>query len=244
MTGLLSSPSHIVLTGATSGIGAAMSAQLLAQGHSVTAVSRRAGAIPPQPRLRAVDCNLSDPDDVRRAMADISASRPLPVIVINNAALQYATPLTEPDLQTGKMIEEAMVNLVAPALIAHATIPPMLANGQPAAIVNIGSGLAFFPKTATALYCATKAGLHSFSQSLRYQLEGTNIRVVEAILPLVETPMTEGRGTGKISAEAAAKAILAGVKRGQDEIYIGKAKLLIALGRILPALPRAMLRRS
>lgn len=75
----------------------------------------------------------------------------------------------------------------------------------------MSSGLALYPKTGAAVYCATKAALHSFSQSLRYQLEKTPVRVVEVILPLVETPMTEGRGRGKISAAQAVDAMVTGL---------------------------------
>lgn len=142
------------------------------------------------------------------------------------------------------MIAEVNINLLAPALLTQVLLPALEAAGPGAAIVNISSGLAFYPKRETALYCATKAGLHSLSQSLRYQLEGSKIRVIEAILPLVATPMTEGRGHGKMSAEDAADAILDGITLGKSEIYIGKSKLLPLLSRIAPAIPRKILRGS
>jgi uncharacterized oxidoreductase len=77
---------------------------------------------------------------------------------------------------------------------------------------------------------------------LRYQLQGRGITVTEAILPLVDTPMTHGRGGRKLDAGAAARAILAGVRKGRTEIYIGKAKLIPLLMRIAPALGRKILR--
>ena len=113
---------------------------------------------------------------------------------------------------------------------------------EPSAIVNISSGLAFFPKQTTSLYCAAKAGLHSLSQSVRYQCEGSKTQISEAILPLVATPMTERRGTGKMEPDRVARAILAGVKAGRSEILVGKAWLLPVLQRLAPSLGRSLLR--
>lgn len=238
----LSKPSIVVLTGATSGIGSHLMARLLAGGHHVVAVSRRASALDPHPALERVDCNLADPLAVRTVMADLVPRHPRIDLLINNAALQYALPLTATGFDPDAMIAEAMINLVAPALLAHGLIGALEAAGPGAGIVNLSSGLAYYPKRDTALYCATKAGLHSFSQSLRYQLEPRGIRVMEVILPLVATPMTTGRGSGKMDADAAARAILAGVARGQDEIHVGKAWLLPLLMRLAPSIARRMLK--
>jgi uncharacterized oxidoreductase len=213
MTMPLSGQSTIVLTGATSGIGACIKDRLLAAGHTVIAVSRGAARIPAHPGLVALTCDLADPGKVRTIASRIATDHARIDLLINNAGFQHAKPLTAPDIDIDAMIAEAQVNLVAPALFAHALLPALRTAGDGAAIVNISSGLAYYPKRDTALYCATKAGLHSFSQSLRYQLEGANIRVIEAILPLVATPMTEGRGAGKITAGAAADAILAAIPR-------------------------------
>jgi uncharacterized oxidoreductase len=244
MSSLLVDPRTILLTGGTSGIGAALCSLLLAQGHRVIAVSRRASRMEACSALTPVDCDLSDPRAVRTAMATIVSRNPEIGIVINNAAVQHARPLTDPGFDPADAIDEANVNLVAPVLIAHAALATLLATDRPTAIVNVSSGLAFHPKRDTGLYCASKAGLHSLSQSLRYQLEGTNVRVIEAILPLVDTPMTAGRGSGKIGADAAARAIIAGMARGRDEIYIGKARLLRLLDAIIPAIPRKVLKGS
>lgn len=240
----LSRPSKIVLTGATSGIGACLRERLLAQGHQVIAISRRASSPRAAYGLDMLDCDMASTEGVRVVASRIvDAHGPIDCL-INNAALQYAKPLTAIDFEPIQMIAEVNINLLAPALLTQVLLPALEAAGPGAAIVNISSGLAFYPKRETALYCATKAGLHSLSQSLRYQLEGSKIRVIEAILPLVATPMTEGRGHGKMSAEDAADAILDGITLGKSEIYIGKSKLLPLLSRIAPAIPRKILRGS
>ncbi|HEV7342111.1 MAG TPA: SDR family NAD(P)-dependent oxidoreductase [Sphingopyxis sp.] len=244
MSQLLSQPGTVLITGTTSGIGAALAAQLLGAGHRVIAVSRRAGEGAPAPDVTAYACDLADPQATEACFARIAANHPDIALVINNAAIQLAMRLDDPGLDAVALQREVAVNLLAPAIIARALLPVLRARAEPTAIVNISSGLAFHPKTTTVLYSASKAALHSLTRSLRYQVEGTPVRVIEAILPLVDTPMTAGRGSGKIGADAAARAIIAGIKRGQDDIYVGKARLLPLLGRIAPAIPAAMLKRA
>ena len=244
MPQLLTKPTTILLTGATSGIGAHLRSRLLADGHRLIAVSRTASAIAPQDRLLCFDADLADPQAVDVLAHELAARHPDIRIIINNAALQLPMRFDDPVLDRDMLIGEVAVNLLAPALFTRVFMPLFKASTEPSAIVNISSGLAFFPKTTTALYCATKAAVHSLSQSLRYQAEGSAMRVIEAILPLVDTPMTEGRGSGKLSAEVAAMAIIDGIRRGQDEIYIGKAKLLRILGLLVPIIPRTILKRS
>lgn len=238
----LSYPSKVILTGGTSGIGAEMLEMLLATGHQVIVLARRASQLEPRNGMEPVDIDLSDSAAVKAVAADIAARHPDVSVLINNAALQYPVALTDPNFDPLQMEAEVAINLLAPSLLTHAVLPALLRQGLGAAIVNVSSGLAFFPKQQSALYCATKAALHSFSQSLRYQLEADGVAVIEAILPLVETPMTEGRGSGKISARDAATAILDGVKNGRTEIFIGKARLLPLISRFAPALGRKIMR--
>lgn len=238
----LSHPSKVVLTGGTSGIGAEMLELLLAEGHQVTVLARKGSQLEPRMGLEAIDIDLSNAAAIKAVAADIALRHPDISIIINNAALQYPIALTNPDFDPGQMVAEVAVNLLAPALLSHALLPILRRHAAGAAIVNVSSGLAFFPKQRPALYCATKAGLHSFSQSLRYQLEQDGVAVIEAILPIVETPMTAGRGSGKMSARDAAQAIVAGIKKGRSEIFIGKAKLIPLFARFAPDIGRKILR--
>lgn len=237
-------PTTIVLTGGTSGIGHDLLGRLLDGGHKVVVIARRASSLSPQPGLIPMDVDLADVAAVRAASVRLAADHPDTTVLINNAALQYPVQLTDPDFDPRQMEAEVAINLIAPALLAHALLPTLRHHGRRAAIINISSGLAYFPKQQTALYCATKAALSSFTRSLRYQLERDGILVSEVILPLVDTPMTEGRGTGKISAGAAADAILAGIADRRETIHVGKAKLIPMLSRLAPGLGRRILRGS
>ena len=66
---------------------------------------------------------------------------------------------------------------------------PQLLEQKTAAIMNVSSGLAFLPLSFMATYCLPKAALHSFTLSLRHQLKGTAVRVVEIIPPMVQTDL-------------------------------------------------------
>lgn len=242
MANILSSPTKVVLTGGTDGIGLVLRNRLLADGHEVVVVARRAATMDTIPGLHGIVCDLSDPHAVRATVADIARVHADVGMLINNAALQYNRPLSDPELDPDRLEDEVAINLLAPALLIQGLLPTLLARPQTAAIVNVNSGLAIFPKRRTSLYCATKAGLHSLSQSLRDQLQGTNVQLLEAFLPLVDTGMTAGRGSGKITAAVAADAILAGVRAGRHHTWIGKAALVPAFARFAPALGRAALR--
>ena len=221
-----------------------MLAKLTEGGHKVIVLARHASALPPGRQLIAIDIDLADAATVRETGRQLAAEHPGISVLINNAALQYGKPLTDPGFDPARMADEVAINLTAPALLTHALLPPLRANGPRAAIVNVSSGLALFPKQATALYCATKAALSNFTRSLRYQLAANGVLVSEVVLPLVDTPMTTGRGTGKISADTAAAAILAGITARRDIIYVGKARLLPILARLAPGIGHRMLRGS
>lgn len=163
-------------------------------------------------------------------------------VLVNCAAIQNTPKLIDRDFRFDAIAPEVITNFVAPVWLSHLLLPDLLTRSE-ATIVNISSGLAFYPKTTSAVYCATKAALHNFSQSLRYQLAETTVCVMEVILPLVDTPMTRGRGRGKVSPEYAAQKIIEGIQRNRNEIYVGKARLLPLMMRIWPSHVKRILQR-
>ena len=229
--------------GGTSGVGAALRRDLLARGHRVVVLARRASGLEAAAGLTAQDCDLGDTDALPALAAEVIARHPDISILINNAGVQNAHPLLSDATTPDTLRAEVAVNLLAPAILSRAVAPMLKAKGR-GAIVNISSGLAWFPKQNAGLYAASKAGLHSFTQSTRYQMAGTGVAVVEVVLPLVDTPMTAGRGTGKISAGVASQAILAGLAQGRPIIRVGGARALPVIDMLAPWLGRRMLRGS
>ncbi len=236
----------LLITGGTSGIGEALVKRLAPRNASLVIIARHAVKLKKLaeqfPNIHPYPCSLASRPDVERTIGEITDNHPDISVVINNAGIQCTPTFLDDDFDFNHIDNEITINLTAPIWICALMLENMLALKAPAAFVNITSGLALFPKRNSAVYCASKAGLRNFSTSFRYQLEKTRISVHEAIMPLVDTPMTEGRDKGKISALAAAKAIIAGVENDRKEIYIGKAKLIPLLARVSPSLMGAIMK--
>lgn len=107
-------------------------------------------------------------------------------VLINNAGIMVPENLSQPDFSVVTSTIET--NLLAPIRLTLALFPAL--RRQPhATVMNVSSGLAFVPMAVTATYCATKAAIHSWTQSLRYQMRGTNVQVIELIPPYVQTDL-------------------------------------------------------
>jgi uncharacterized oxidoreductase len=100
------------------------------------------------------------------------------------------------------------------------------------------------PKTSSAIYCATKGALNLFSQSLRHQLEDTNIQVLQALMPLVDTNMTQERGEGKMSVNEAVSCLIKGIERNIQNNDIGKVRILRWLMRLSPQAAQKLMKRA
>ncbi len=236
----------LLITGGTSGIGEALVKQLAPRNAELAILARNPVKLKKLAEqfsnVHPYQCSLASKMDVERTMREITGKHPDISVVINNAGIQITPTFLDDDFDFNHIDDEITINLTAPIWICALMLENMLDLKAPAAFINITSGLALFPKKNSAVYCASKAGLRNFSKSFRYQLENTRISVHEAIMPLVDTPMTEGRGKGKISATAAAKAIIKGIENDRQEIYVGKAGLIPLLARVSPSLLGAIMK--
>ena len=136
---------------------------------------------------------------------------------------------------------EIEINLNGPVRMVQQFLPH-LKTRKGALIVNVSSGLAFIPFPASPVYSATKAAIHSFTQSLRVQLDGTSVTVIELAPPAVETPLLRGefademKGQKGMDVTALAKSAIAGIEAGKLEIRPGLANVLKIMSRIAPQL--------
>jgi uncharacterized oxidoreductase len=128
------------------------------------------------------------------------------------------------------------------ALISGLLLDDLIAEGG-AAVVNITSVLALAPKRSAPVYSATKAALRAFTLGLRYQLAAhRQVRIVEVLPPVVDTAMTAGRGSDKMDPADVAERIVDGLERDEEEIWVGKARLVRLLARVAPTLVARILR--
>jgi uncharacterized oxidoreductase len=190
------SGSTILVTGGGSGIGRGLAAALHALGNQVVIAGRRKQALDEttkaNPGMKSMVLDIENRDGIRSFAKKAVASFPSLSVLINNAGIMRAEKLLE---QTDDLTDaEAIVstNLLGPIRLTAALLP--LLKKQPSAtIMNVSSGLAFVPLVLTPTYCATKAAIHSYTQSLRYQLKETKIEVLELIPPYVATDLMSGR---------------------------------------------------
>lgn len=236
-----------LVTGATAGIGQALALQLSQAGVPVLALGRNAQQLQAlrdsSPLIATVACDLADAAALPGLAAEWTRQYPDLACVIHNAGVQDNVRLDDTGYDAVRLRREVDVNLVAPMVLTHALLPH-LQSRQRSLVVSITSGLGFAPKRTSAVYSATKAGLHLFSEGLRAQMQGSSVRVVEAVMPLVDTAMTEGRGTGKISPAQAASEVIAGLRKGQTMVWVGKARAVPLLLRLAPGLLARVMQRG
>lgn len=236
---------NIIITGATSGIGLAL-ALLLAEHNHITVLARKSersvALIAAIPAVRFIPTDLANAQSVEAAGLTL-ANETQPHGLINCAAIQYTPLYTDSDFVRATISREIAINLTSVCELTALVLPALLAKDE-AFIMNVNSGLGLVPKTESAVYCATKGGLNIFTQALRNQLRSTNICVQQAFLPLVDTPMTSGRGTGKLEAGDVAARILTAIEQGDEDTYVGKVKLLRAINFLAPPLARWIMRRQ
>ena len=236
-----------LVTGATSGLGLALTTQLVQAGVPVLALGRSAERLAELsrrlPQVQTILADLSALDALPALAADLMQRHPDLACVIHNAGVQEQLRLDDAGYGAAQIRAEMDINLLAPMLLTQALLPH-LQTKQQAWVLNVGSGLGLVPKSTAAVYSASKAGLHLFSQALRVQLRGSSVRVLHAVLPLVDTAMTAGRGRNKMSANEAARQLLAGLWVGREDIWVGHARALPWLQRIAPGVLARIMQRS
>ncbi len=185
----------ILITGGGSGIGRGIAEAFHALGNQVVIAGRRQGALDEttaaNPGLKSLTLDIERPDAIRSFAAQVAGEFPSLNVLISCAGIMRAEKLLAQ--QPGLADAEAIVatNLLGPIRLTAALLP--LLQSQPrAAIMNVSSGLAFLPLALTPTYCATKAAIHSYTLSLRYQLRATQIEVLELIPPYVATHLMGG----------------------------------------------------
>jgi uncharacterized oxidoreductase len=187
----------ILITGGGSGIGRGLAEAFHKQGNQVIIAGRRQSVldetVAANPGMKSLALNIEDPAAIQAFAAKVAADFPSLNVLINNAGIMKNENLaadSPEDLANALSTAESIIttNLLGPLRLTVALLPTL--KKQPkATIVTVTSGLAFLPLAATPTYCATKAAIHSWTQSLRYQLRDTNIEVLELVPPYVQTEL-------------------------------------------------------
>jgi uncharacterized oxidoreductase len=180
----------ILITGGTSGIGRALAEAFHAEGNKVIIAGRRKElldeVVASNPGMRAAVLDIADADSIRAFAEQIKKEYPDVNVVIQNAGIMRPESVVQGDVSDAEAT--VATNLLGPIRLTAALLPLLLSKPQ-AAIMTVSSGLAFVPMAATPTYCATKAAIHSYTQSLRYQLRHTSVQVMELAPPYVQTEL-------------------------------------------------------
>jgi uncharacterized oxidoreductase len=180
----------IFITGGGSGIGRALAESLHKLGNQVIISGRRQNALDEvttaNPGMKSITLDIEDPASIAAAAAQLTRDFPRLNVLLNNAGIMRPEKIQDAQVADAEAI--VTTNLLGPIRMTAALMPHFLK--QPSAtIINVSSGLAFVPLALTPTYCATKAAIHSYTESLRYQLQGTSIKVLEIIPPWVATEL-------------------------------------------------------
>lgn len=182
----------LLITGGTSGIGRALAEAFYQQGNTVIIAGRRQSLLDEitaaHPGMCGVPLDVGDADAVRALAARIQKQFPALNVLINNAGITKVEDLAGETVDVDVSRAIIQTNIVG-VLELTAALLPSLQRQPEATIITTTSGLAFVPRADYPTYCASKAFLHSWLQSLRFQLRNTTVEVLELAPPYVQTEL-------------------------------------------------------
>jgi len=234
----------IIITGGTSGLGLEFASRLLDLGNTVIITGRDQTKLDQikkkHPAFHTFQSDVSDPNAIKELYEKVVRQFPALNVLINNAGEMRKINLHDLSIDLNNINREVAINLSGPIRMVQQFLPHLKAQKK-GIIINVSSGIAMVPFPLSPIYGATKAGLHSYTQSLRVQLKNTNVKVFELLPPGSSTPLNDkfknDEGFDPKILMPPQKIIAAAVKalqKDQYEIYPGMANLLRIMSRLAP----------
>lgn len=242
----------ILITGGTSGIGLELAKRLLGRGNTIIVTGRDAAKLDAikaaLPDIHTFQSDVSDPAAIVALYTTVRVRFPALDTLINNAGIMRNLDMNQ-QRDLDDVTREIEINLNGPVRMVQQFLPHL--KTQPnALLVNVSSGLAFVPLPISPVYSATKAALHSFCMSLRIQLKGSSVTVVELAPPGTNTPLlaamqhgvsnTDGSDTdkkfqkGNMEVDVLVAHAIRGIEAGKLEIRPGLSNVLKIMSRVAP----------
>src|SRR6516225_2197545 len=229
----------ILITGGSAGIGLAFALKFSELGNEVIVTGRRQAVLgqlkAKHPKLHTIQSDVADPAQIAALAARVKSDFPKLDVLMNNAGIMFHKNLKVPATDLAGLMAEMNVNIGGVIGTISAFIDILRANKG--TVINTSSMLAFVPLPSAPIYSATKAAIHSYTQSLRFQLEETGVEVIELMPPGVKTDMTAGLAEGGVSVittDELVKQSFAALKAGAFEIRPGQSKQLAFMRRLAP----------
>lgn len=219
----------VFVTGGGSGIGRGLAEVLHKLGNQVIISGRRKGhlaeTVQANPGMQAIELNIEDPSSIAAVAQELVTKYPSLNVLINNAGIMHVDDISG-TIDDAVAASTITTNLLGPIRMTSALIEH-LKKQEVATVINVSSVLGFVPLAFSAVYSSTKAALHSYSQSLRYKLAGSSVRVLELAPPWVQTDLLDSRNEPR--AMPLAEFIEETVKvlgSDADEVLVERAKFL------------------
>jgi len=230
----------ILITGGSAGIGLAFALRFVELGNVVIVTGRRQAVLDQvkakYPKLHTIQSDVADSEQIAALAASVKADFPKLDVLVNNAGISRYRNLKIPAADLTELMVEMNINVGGVLRMTSAFIDILTANKG--TLINISSGLAFVPLPCLPIYCATKAAIHSYTQSLRFQSEASGVEIIEIMPPAVKTDMTaalsEGDGVTLISTDTLVNHSFASLKAGVLEIHPGQSRQLALMRRVAP----------
>jgi uncharacterized oxidoreductase len=182
----------ILITGGGAGIGRGLAEAFHKLGNQVIISGRRKDALEAvtaaNAGMKSAVLDVKNPANIRTFAAEIANQYPSLNVLINNAGIMKIENLQESSENFADAEDMVATNLLGPMRLT-AVLIPLLKRQDHATVMTVSSGLAFLPLAMTPTYCATKAAIHSYTESLRYQLKETGVEVLELVPPYVATEL-------------------------------------------------------
>lgn len=224
----------VLVTGGSAGIGFEIARLFSEKGNQVIITGRNKErlqtAAAQLKNVTAIVSDVADEKDRQQLVQQLKKEFPALNIVVNNAGHAHAYQLLAGADAARKAKEEMQTNLFS-ILSLNEELLPLLCQQPSAAIVNVSSVVAFVPSRNLPTYSASKAALHSYTQTLRITLEQTGpVKVFELMPPLVNTGFSKVIGGEKgIPPSQVAEALLSGLEKDEYEIRVAGTEQLYQL---------------
>ncbi|CAI6341182.1 unnamed protein product [Periconia digitata] len=225
---------HVLLIGATSGIGRAMADLFLSQEICVTAVGRRQDRLDDfvskhtTGKATSITFDVANISGIPNFIKNALQQHPTIDAIFLNAGVQSRFFFNNPSsVDLSNFDKEFLVNFTSVVHMTHAILPHLLARDTPTALIYTGSHVSLIPAPPMPAYCASKAALESFMTSVRVQLECTNVSVIHLSPGPVQTEihhkeMGEARGKGfGMPLEVYTKATWEKMQKGDKNVFVG-----------------------
>ncbi len=201
------------------------------------------------PKIHTFRSDVSDPEAIATLYEKVTKQFPDLNMLINNAGIMRAINVHDKAGSLEDITREIEINLNGPIRMVKQFLPHLKTKSE-AAIMNVSSGLAFVPLPISPVYCATKAGLHSFTESLRVQLKNTKVRVFELAPPATQTELLDDfsvedmKGASIMKVEDMVQVAVKGMQTDRFEIRPGQANQLKMMNRLAPGFILKQMSRS